>query len=137
MSSKTSESANRPRILVMDDEEAIRDISQTMLEKFGFEARLAQNGEEAVAIYKDAMDEGKQFNAVLLDLTVPGGMGGEEAAQKILAMDTRARIIVSSGNSGDTMMTEYDKHGIMGALPKPYRIGELKKAVESVLETPS
>ena len=134
MNASFSDPDHRPRILVMDDEEQIRDITQAILEKFGFETTLAENGEEAVEKFKAALDKGQPFQGVLLDLTIPGGMGGKETCEKILAMDPHASILVSSGDSGDSLMNDFKEYGFKGILPKPYRIAELKKAVEDLLD---
>lgn len=137
MSSMVSGPGHRPRILVMDDEEQIRDITRAMLEKFGFEPTLAENGEEAVETFRRAMEKGRPFQGVLLDLTIPGGMGGKETSEKILALDPHARIIASSGDPGDSLMNDFREYGFKGILPKPYRISDLKKAVEDLFLPPA
>ena len=137
MSSPFSDPNHRPRILVMDDEEQIRDITRAMLEKFGFETTLTEDGEDAVKEFRIALEKGMPFQGVLLDLTIPGGMGGKETCEKILALDPNASIIVSSGDSGDSLMNDFKEYGFKGVLPKPYRIADLKKAVEDLLTPPA
>lgn len=137
MNSSVSDPGHRPRILVMDDEEQIRDITRAMLEKFGFDTTLTEDGEEAVEEFRIALEQGKPFHGVLLDLSVPGGVGGKETCERILALDPNASIIVSSGDAGDSLMSDFKEYGFKGVLPKPYRIAELKKAVEDLLHPPA
>jgi len=85
-------------------------------------------------MYRQALDEEKRFDGVILDLTVPGGVGGREAARNILALDPGARIIVSSGYANDPIMADYPKFGFSGVVPKPYKIQELSKVVHDVLQ---
>jgi CheY-like chemotaxis protein len=121
------------RILVMDDEELVRDVSSEMLKVLGYEAEFATEGQEAVDCYKAAMDEGRPFDLVILDLTVPGGMGGKETMQKLLELDPGVRAIVSSGYSKDMILAEYKKFGFSGVIAKPYRVSEFSKAVKDAL----
>ena len=121
-------------ILVMDDEEHIRSISKKMLEKFGHTVSLTADGEEAVTEYRRAMEEGKTYNLVIMDLTIPGGMGGKDAATEILDMDPDARILVSSGYSNDPVMADYKAYGLKGIIAKPFRLAELKDTIERFLE---
>ncbi|MCG8616131.1 MAG: response regulator, partial [Desulfobacterales bacterium] len=121
-------------ILVMDDEEHIRSISKKMLEKFGHTVSLTADGEEAVTEYRRAMEEGNTYNLVIMDLTIPGGMGGKDAATEILDMDPDARILVSSGYSNDPVMADYKAYGLKGIIAKPFRLAELKDTIERFLE---
>jgi CheY-like chemotaxis protein len=91
-------------------------------------------GAEAVSAYRQAHETGERFDAVILDLTVPGGMGGKEAAENILAVDPSAKIIVSSGYANDPIMADYPKFGFSGVVPKPYKIQDLSKVVHDVLQ---
>jgi two-component system cell cycle sensor histidine kinase/response regulator CckA len=95
----------------------------------------AKNGEEALAWYTEAGKRKKAFDAVILDLTIPGGMGGKEAAQKLLAADPAARLIVSSGYSDDPIMAEPDKYGFITAISKPYKKEDLAAVISDVLGT--
>lgn len=124
---------SQARVLVMDDEEHIRSITQKMLEKFGCTVTLTQDGEEVVEEYRKAFDQGLPYNMVLLDLTIPGGMGGKEASEKILAIDPMACMVVSSGYSSDPIMENYHAHGLKGIIPKPYRLNELKELIEKLI----
>ncbi len=119
-------------ILVMDDEEMIRDIAREILEYLGYQATTCATGEEAVALYKAARESGTPFLAVIMDLTIQGGMGGKEAAQHILAIDPAARLIVSSGYSVDPVMAEYGNYGFSGAVVKPYEAMEIAQVLSAV-----
>jgi len=127
------DSGNRTRILVMDDEAHIRNITQKMLEKFGYAVTLTTEGKEAVAEYGRAFREGRPYSLVIMDLTIPDGMGGQEASQEILALDSEACLVISSGYSDDPVMVEYKAHGIKGIIPKPYRMAELKETVQKLI----
>jgi len=133
MTKESTDSDGRIRILVMDDEAHIRNISQKMLEKFGYAVTLTVNGEEAVAEYRRAFEGGTPYSLVIMDLTVPHGMGGEEASQKILALDPGACLAISSGYSDDPVMADYKRHGLKGIIPKPYRMAEFKETVQKLI----
>jgi two-component system cell cycle sensor histidine kinase/response regulator CckA len=120
-------------VLVMDDEEIIRDMISLMMDELGYHAQTCANGEESISLYKAARDVGSPYSAVIMDLTVPGGMGGREAAEHILAIDPNARLIVSSGYSNDPIMAEFSKFGFCATLSKPYSIEEITKTLTSVL----
>ncbi|ABQ24603.1 hybrid sensor histidine kinase/response regulator [Geotalea uraniireducens] len=122
-------------ILVMDDEEFIRDITTEMLEYLGYQATACENGAEAIVQYKAARESGVPFSAVIMDLTIPGGMGGKEAAQQILDIDPKACLIVSSGYSNDPVMADYSAYGFNGAIAKPYNMTEFGQLLSSKLST--
>jgi len=124
------------RILVMDDEEAVRDVARGMLETLGYTVSLAKDGTEAIEIYKGAMASGAPFDSVLMDLTIPGGMGGMEAVKRILEIDSKARAIVCSGYSNDTIMANYSSFGFRAVVPKPYSLKQLGGTVSAVLSAP-
>jgi signal transduction histidine kinase/ActR/RegA family two-component response regulator len=124
---------HRGRILVMDDVPSLQDIAAAMLGNLGFEATICADGASAVEVYQSAIHGGSSFRAVILDLTVPGGMGGLAAAAKLLAVDPKARLIVSSGYSDDPVMARPRQYGFAGVLQKPYRLKELNQVLESVL----
>ena len=113
------------RILVMDDELFVQETAVTMLEGFGFEAVAVNDGAEALDLYVKAQEEKNPFNAVVMDLTIPGGMGGKQTILKLLELDTEAIAIVSSGYSSDPVMADFTKYGFRGYLKKPYRLEEL------------
>jgi len=118
--------AGRP-ILLMDDEEMIRNLARDVLEKQGFLVSVCSNGQEAVSLYREAFDSGTPYLAAILDLTIPGGMGGEETAQRILSLDPEARLIVSSGYSDNVVLNQYRSYGFCAASPKPYDALELSR----------
>jgi two-component system, cell cycle sensor histidine kinase and response regulator CckA len=120
-------------ILVMDDEEAIREITASMLQYLGYQATTCEDGAEAIAHYKAANESGQSFSAVIMDLTIPGGMGGKEAAKQILAIDPKACLIVSSGYSNDPIMSDFRSYGFHGAIAKPYSMTEFGQMLSSVV----
>ncbi len=120
-------------ILIMDDEEVVRDIAAKILEYLGYQVTTCVNGEDAIELYKVAGESGAPFSAVIMDLTIPGGMGGKDAARQILAIDPKACLIVSSGYSDDPVMSDYSIYGFNGAIAKPYKITELGQMLSSML----
>jgi two-component system cell cycle sensor histidine kinase/response regulator CckA len=125
--------SGKGKILVMDDEEAVRDVARSMLESLGYSVTLARDGNEAIAIYKTAMDSDEPFDSVLMDLTIPGGMGGMEAVRKIREIDSGVKAIVCSGYSNDTIMANYRRFGFLGVVPKPYSMKQLSGTITDVL----
>jgi|GEM_PF-1284943 len=121
------------RILVMDDEEYIRIILGRMLKKLGYEAYMACDGEEAIEYYTHRMNSNEPFDAVIMDLTIPGGMGGSEAVEELLKIDPGVKAIVSSGYSSDPVMANYIEYGFCGVIPKPYEISKLNRVLREVL----
>lgn len=120
------------RILIMEDEESVALVLEKILQKIGYETVLAKNGEEALARYRDAMESGNYFDAVVLDLTIKGGMGGRETMENILKIDENAKAIVSSGYANDPVMADYEKHGFKAAIEKPYTAVVLSKILAEV-----
>ena len=117
----------KSRIMVVDDEEQVRNVTQAMLHEMGHEVVLAKDGEEALRLYGEARDGGDPVDLVLMDLTMPGGMGGKEAVRRILAMHPEAKVIVSSGYSNDPVMANFREHGFCGAIVKPFQVAELSR----------
>ncbi|MBJ6752466.1 ABC transporter substrate-binding protein [Geomonas anaerohicana] len=122
-------------VVVMDDEELIRDLTGAMLEQLGYTPTTCCEGSEAVELYSAARQKGERYDAVIMDLTIPGGMGGKEAAQCILELDPQACLIVSSGYSNDPVMSEYRKHGFRATLSKPYTVKDVARVLREVLPT--
>jgi nitrogen-specific signal transduction histidine kinase len=121
------------RVLVMDDEDYIRELASAMLSKLGYEVAAAKDGQIAVDLYKQAIDEGSPFDAVILDLTVPGGMGGKETIKRLNEIDKNVRAIVSSGYSNDPVISNYTHYGFRGAVQKPYLLQEMSQVLRSVI----
>lgn len=121
------------KILVMDDEDMIRAIISEMLDSLGYSAEFAKNGSEAIECYRRAYESGEPFDAVILDLTVPGGMGGKETIKGLLGVDSGIKAIVSSGYSNDPIMAEFREYGFKGVIAKPYKPAELNEILQSVL----
>ena len=122
-------------VLVMDDEEYIRDVLDGMLSHLNIDTRFANDGTEAVKIYTEQMKIGKRFNAVILDLTIPGKMGGEDTLKELRSIDPNVKAIASSGYSNDPIMTNYEKYGFAAVLPKPYELQALQRIMENVLKS--
>ena len=120
-------------ILVMDDEESIRTLAAEMIDYLGYRVTICSNGAEAIALYDAARKAGSPFAAVIMDLTIPGGMGGREAAEQILAIDPQACLIVSSGYSNDPIMADYRAYGFSAAVSKPSTISEFGQLLSTLL----
>lgn len=123
----------RGRILVMDDEEIIRAVVCNMLEYLGYETVQACDGQEAVEIYQQGLRNGKSFHAVIMDLTIPGGMGGAEATRQLLDIDTGAKVIVSSGYSHDPVLDNFESFGFCNIVSKPYQLADLSRVLTETL----
>ena len=122
------------RVLFMDDEDTICTVAKVLLERLGFTPVTVPDGATAVAAYEEARQKGEPFKLVIMDLTVPGGMGGMEAMGKLLKLDPRVRAIVSSGYSSDPVLSSYRAHGFRGMVPKPYKLTDLSRTIRAVLE---
>ncbi len=122
------------RILVMDDEEPVCKVVSRMLKRGGYSAATAPGGAEAIQMYKEALEAGTPFDVVIMDLTIPGGIGGKEAIKDLLAIDPHARVIVSSGYADDPVMANYAAYGFKGIVAKPYTQDRLLDILSTVLE---
>ena len=125
--------SGKGNILIMDDEEVIRQVAGDMLEYIGYNVDFAEDGSEAIEKYKTAFESGRPFDVVIMDLTIPGGMGGKEAIKRLIEIDPNVKAIVSSGYSNDPLMSEFRKYGFAGVVLKPYQIAELNEQVSKVL----
>ena len=121
------------KILVMDDEELLRDLACKVLERFGYDVLLAADGNEAIEQYRKARESGEPFDAVILDLTIPGGTGGRETIKRLKEIDPEVKAIVASGYSNDPVMANFEDYGFSGCISKPYGIDKLGQVVHKVL----
>jgi DNA-binding NarL/FixJ family response regulator len=119
----------------MDDEEPIRLMTKTLLERLGLEATMTCEGGEAVREYAIAQVDGRKYDLVIMDLTVPGAMSGADAMREILKIDPSARGIVSSGYHSDPVMANYRAYGFRGMVPKPYRLSDFARAIREVMQS--
>ena len=132
---KVQESPPAPahgKVLIMDDEEIIVEMSEAMLTELGYQVATAKDGKEAVDLYIKHKNMGSPFDVVLMDLTIPGGMGGEETIKKLKEFDPNVKAIVSSGYSNDPIMANFKKFGFVNVLTKPYQIRELARIIDSI-----
>lgn len=120
-------------LLVMDDEESIRMMAREMLSHCGYQVMLAKDGEEALTLYQQAMDTHTSFSLVILDLTVPGKLGGLGTLARLRQLDPQVKALVSSGYSNDPIMANYASHGFVGVITKPYSLIELSNMVHQIL----
>ena len=121
------------RVLLMDDQKEICEITGILLRKLGYDPLITNTGEEALTEYKKALDNGVRFDVVILDLAVPGGMGGKEVMKSLLKMDPNARVLVSSGDLTDPAVISYEDYGFAGILSKPYNKVDLDNAIKAVI----
>jgi PAS domain S-box-containing protein len=121
------------KILVMDDEEMVRKLVGKLLVRLGYEVELAEDGAEAVDLFHRAFASGQPFDVAILDLTIPGGMGGKETITRLLEVDPEIKAIVSSGYSNDPVMADCERYGFVGIIAKPYQMGRLGKVVKRVI----
>ncbi|MBF0502469.1 MAG: PAS domain S-box protein [Candidatus Riflebacteria bacterium] len=127
--------SRKSKVLVMDDEAAIRDMSSELLSMLGHDVEVARNGQEALEKYKHAIDMGTLFDIVILDLTIRGGMGGVETVQQLLKIDPQVKAIVSSGYTDDAALANYISQGFKACLNKPYDIDALKDVLNKILNS--
>ncbi len=123
----------KARVLVMDDDETIQNLSRELLLALGQEVEIAKDGQEALEKYKGAMASGKRFDIVILDLTIRGGMGGAETLQRLMEIDPAVKAVVSSGYSDDALIAGYQQEGFKAFLKKPYGISALRDTLFSLM----
>jgi CheY-like chemotaxis protein len=120
----------------MDDEEAIIRMAGLLLKRLGFEVEVARDGSETVRKFAAAHSAGRPFDLVVMDLTVPGGMGGREAIEHLRRIDPGVKAIVSSGYSSDPVLANYRSYGFRGMVAKPFKIEDLTRVFREVLNPP-
>lgn len=123
----------KPKILVMDDEEIIQDVLSNMLDFLGYEVEIASNGAQAIEMYVKAKESQQPFNALIMDLTIHGGMGGKEAIKDLIEIDPDVKGIVSSGYSTDPAVLNYQEYGFKGVIAKPFKIEDLSSVLKTVV----
>ncbi len=123
-------------ILVMDDEEAVRKVMVQMLRLLGYKVTSVSKGEEALEVYQKHLKKGKPFAAVILDLTIPHGLGGTKTLARLLEIDPTVKAIVTSGYSNDPVLANYKEYGFVGLVAKPFKIEELGRVLSKVLKSP-
>ena len=118
----------------MDDEESVLEIAGNILTHLGYEVEFAAEGGEAVELFRRAGEAGSPFNAVLLDLTIPGGMGGTDTLGRLRKIDAEVMAIVSSGYCNDPVMSDFRSYGFSGVISKPYMLEEMSKVIAALFE---
>ncbi len=121
------------RVLLMDDEPLVGKTVSRLLQRLGYEVVVVKDGLEALEYYQKAQETGRPFDIVIMDLTIPGGLGGKETIQKLLKLDPQVKAIVSSGYSENALMAHYQDYGFKGMIAKPYTLKELARVVEEVI----
>lgn len=125
--------AGEGKVLFLDDEAPIREFVGKMLARLGYEIECVQDGNEVVEYYLKAKETGRPFDVVVLDLTIPGGLGGKEVLQRLREIDPRVKAIVCSGYSNDPVLSDFKAHGFLERVAKPYQIEELNKKLAAVI----
>jgi CheY-like chemotaxis protein len=121
------------RILVMDDEEGILDLTSALLAHFGYRCSVARDGEEAIALYKQASAQNDPFAVVIMDLTISEGLGGRETIARLHEFDPFVKAVISSGYDMDPMVTDFRNYGFTGTLTKPYTAQDMSEIIKKVL----
>lgn len=130
-------SGGEGKILLMDDNPAVRTVAMRMVQELGYEVVGAGDGTEAIVKFREARQEGHPFDAVILDLTIKGGLGGQEALRELKKIDPELKAIVSSGYSTNAAMADYKKFGFRGIIAKPYKLEELSRTLDQVIRESS
>lgn len=121
------------RVLLMDDEDIVLESTGDLLLEIGYTVEMAKNGAEVIKLYKEALESGKPFDVVVLDLEVPDGKGGEDTLQELFKLDPDVKAVISSGYTTDPVITKHKEYGFVSALSKPFRIKELSAALKTAL----
>ncbi|ETX04875.1 MAG: hypothetical protein ETSY2_26275 [Candidatus Entotheonella gemina] len=129
--------SNTGRILIMEDDDTLHDVVVSTLNMLGYEVILTRDGHETLATYQQAQEAGNPFDAVILDLTIPGGMGGRKTVTELLAIDPQVKAIVASGYATDPVLVNFEHYGFCSGLAKPYRAQQLHQVLRDVMEVPA
>ena len=121
------------RVLLMDDEEGVRRLGATLLERIGLKVTAVDDGAAAVKTFCAAREAGQPFDLIILDLTIPGGMGGRQVMEQLRSLDPQVSAIVSSGYSGDPVLADFASYGFQAMVPKPYEVSQLTETVRRLL----
>ncbi len=124
---------SKGKVLLMDDEQVILDVTNEVLKFLGYDVVSAREGAAAIRLFEQEQNKGSPFDLIILDLSVPEGMGGKEAFEKLHALHPQVKVVISSGYTNDPMLTDYAKFGLSGVLAKPYRITEVKTLLEKMI----
>ncbi len=125
--------AGKGKVLLVDDEEIILDVSREVLRFLGYDAAFVREGAAAIKLYAQEKEAGMPFDLVIIDLTIPEGMGGRETIEKLRIYDPCVKAVVSSGYANDPVMQDFTRYGFSGRLTKPYRINEMKTLLEEMI----
>jgi len=129
----TRSTAGSGKVLVMENEEEVCDVIEAILQHYGYDVMFAADGVEAIAAYQQAQESRAPFDAVIMDLTIPGGMGGKEAIERLLDLDPQVKAIVASGYANDPVMLDYRAHGFAACIAKPYHTETLRQTLHEVI----
>jgi CheY-like chemotaxis protein len=125
--------AGKGKILLMDDEQIILDVTQEVLKFLKYDVVFAGDGLAAIDLYKKEKTSGVPFDIVILDLSVPSGMGGKETIEHLMKFDPAIKAIISSGYTNDPVVENFSQYGFSGRLTKPYKITDLKNLLEQLM----
>jgi CheY-like chemotaxis protein len=128
--------ASKGKVLLMDDEQIIVDVTLEVLRFLDYEVMFAREGAAALELYKQEKESGAPFDLVILDLSVPEGLGGKDAIALLKAYDPGVNAVVSSGYTGDPVVVEYERYGFSGVLSKPYKISDMREMLEKMIKKP-
>ena len=126
-------STEKRRILLLEDEELVRNVTVRLITQLGYECDFAMDGETAIQRYLQSRSDGTPFDLVILDLTIRGGMGGEEVMRRLLEIDPQVRGIVASGYADSEVIAEYQRYGFLGAIVKPYNLHDLQAVLKQFI----
>lgn len=121
------------RVLIMDDQESVREVLSEMLTSLGYRVDASCDGMEALRMYRSAMQERAKYDAVILDMTIPGGMGGKETIVELLKIDPEVKAFVSSGYSDDQVLSDFKSYKFSGIISKPYKLSDLSIKLAEIL----